>query len=314
MLLVVERADIIEASFPAIREQNVFLKNEIKSLVYQIELLNSEVSPLRGKKSQPWGSCSFGGTRPISLTNRWKQSLAWRKSCRVQNSIKSHQWKSLMSRRKNLRACSSIWKSGKGYRYQPRPWAEDNDITPKTGRVQNLYHQLMVPIDALINSIKKMFQKLSLLRQLEQRGTQDAFVRLQQVRRILTNPDTRNLNELEGCEAAEKVPCFKNNLNSNTLYSFGFQQRINFWNGQCVVLVLVVLVVILFCCDEAEFSFRMDNYSYWKTVFSENIWNFNKPISLRSARKFYLGAMSKMWAAAFDSCRKANFDLRQGYL
>ena len=69
----------------------------------------------------------------------------------------------------------------------------------------------MVPSDAPKDSIKRSFWKLRLLCHPEKGRTQEAFVRLQRAHRNLTEPDVRNVHDLEGCDAAENILTFKNN-------------------------------------------------------------------------------------------------------
>ena len=55
---------------------------------------------------------------------------------------------------------------------------------------------------------------MSLLCHPEQGGTQEAFVWLQRANRVPTDPDARNVSELDGWEAADNVLKFKNNPDS----------------------------------------------------------------------------------------------------
>ena len=62
-----------------------------------------------------------------------------------------------------------------------------------------------------MEEITTNFRKLSDLSHPDQAGTSDNFVRLQRAHRILTDPDARAEDNLNGCEAADELLTFKNN-------------------------------------------------------------------------------------------------------
>ena len=89
-----------------------------------------------------------------------------------------------------------------------------DDFAYKMGEVQSLYQQLMVPNEAPIDSITRRFQKLRLVCDPDQEGTQKTFFRPQRAHRNLTDSDTCTVLELEACKAADNALRFKNNLDS----------------------------------------------------------------------------------------------------
>ena len=169
----------------------------------------------------------------------------------------------------------------------------------------SLYQQLKLLNDDPRYSIIGRLRKLSLMCHPDQGGTQEAFVRLKRAHQTFGEPDACNDYELEGCEAANDLLNFKNNVDYRILFSLG-RQQINFLAGPCFVLVF------LFRCDQFDFSVRREPYSipkrrYFGKIFETSI----KTIDLQSAIELYLCDMSLIWAAELESFHKATVRFRQ---
>ena len=180
---LVERADINEAGLVAIREQNIVLMNERNSLVYQLEDLQQEVSSLQRMAEVTMGQLYF-----------WNDAAHQR-----QFTLDEH-LKIITSLKTKLQSAESDFIGAvEELDEQKEPFRKllewlkiqlDTVVTSirelKTGVVLRLYQQLMLPNDPPppIDSITKSFQKLGLLCQPDQGGTQEAIVPLQRARRI----------------------------------------------------------------------------------------------------------------------------------
>ena len=110
------------------------------------------------------------------------------------------------------------------------------------GKVPIAYLQLKVTNEVTIDSVIGRFRTLGLLCHPDQGGTREVVFQVQRAHRKLTDPDARNLQEFEGCEAAVNVLRLEKNLDSS-LFLLRCQQTINSLADTCFFLAFSVVIL-----------------------------------------------------------------------